>query len=208
MRAIVLSLLAMFASSSLLAADIDQDVLTHLQGQWAHIKYEMEKDKREKAFEKLVQEADKAASEHAHSPEILIWDGIILSSYAGEKGGLGALKLVKQAKELFETAIKFDPRALQGSAYTSLGSLYYQVPGWPIGFGSDKKARENLMRAIEINPDGIDSNYFYGDFLTQQNDREQARKVLQHALEAPARPGRELADKGRREEIEALLKTL
>jgi hypothetical protein len=55
-----------------------------------------------------------------------------------------------------------DPRALQGSAYTSLGSLYYQVPGWPIGFGDDKRAEAMLLKALEINPDGIDPNYFYG----------------------------------------------
>jgi hypothetical protein len=29
--------------------------------------------------------------------------------------------------------------------------------------------------------------------------------VLEHALEAPARPGRELADSGRREEVRAAL---
>ncbi|MFW1678746.1 hypothetical protein ACFVYJ_13325 [Pontibacter sp. JAM-7] len=208
MRSYVLLLLTLFASTSLLAAESEQGTLAYLQGQWAHIKYELDKDARETAFKALVAEADTAAMTYAKSAEILIWDGIILSSYAGEKGGLGALKLVKQAKTLFETAIQYNPGALQGSAYTSLGSLYYQVPGWPIGFGSDKKARENLLQALTINPNGIDSNYFFGDFLLQQNEAEQARKVLQHALEAPPRPGRELADQGRRAEIGALLKTL
>ena len=38
-----------------------------------------------------------------------------------------------------------DPKALDGSAYASLGSLFYQVPGWPIGFGDDKKAAESAL---------------------------------------------------------------
>jgi len=79
------------------------------------------------------------------------------------------------------------------------------VPGWPIGFGSDDKARELLEKALALNPDGIDSNYFYGDFLYRQGDRDGARRVLQKALKAPPRPGRALADEGRRKEIESLL---
>jgi Tfp pilus assembly protein PilF len=73
---------------------------------------------------------------------------------------------------------------------------------------SDKKARTYLQKALKINPDGIDSNFFYGDFLIEQNDKAQAKTVLQHALAAKNRPGRELADKGRRAEIETLLSTL
>ena len=54
-----------------------------------------------------------------------------------------------QAKKLFERAIKLDPAAMDGSAYTSLGSLYYQVPGWPVGFGDDDKAKEMLLKGLD-----------------------------------------------------------
>lgn len=92
-----------------------------------------------------------------------------------------------------------------GSAYTSLGSLYYQVPGWPLGFGNDDKAREMLRKGLAVNPDGIDANYFYGHFLLEQGEYADAVPVLEKALAAPARPGRELADQGRRSEIEQAL---
>ena len=107
-----------------------------------------------------------------------------------------------------EQSIEIDPTALLGSAYTSLGSLYYQVPGWPIGFGSDKKAKEFLAKSLEINPDGIDSNFFNADFLIEQNKKAEAKVLLEHALEASPRPGREVADNGRRQEIRALLDKL
>lgn len=77
---------------------------------------------------------------------MLIWSAIIDSSWAGAKGGLGALSLVKQARSDLEKAISIDPNALQGSAWTSLGALYYQVPGWPIGFGDKNKAEEMLKK--------------------------------------------------------------
>jgi len=102
---------------------------------------------------------------------------------------------------LFEKSITLDPTALDGSAYTSLGSLYYQVPPWPLAFGSDSKAEEFLKKALELNPDGIDPNYFYGDFLLQNNHYTEAKVYLEKALNAPERPGRASADAGRRAEI-------
>ena len=142
---------------------------------------------------------------YADRAEPEIWYGIIVASYAGAKGGLGALSLAKDAKQALERALALDPKALAGSAYTSLGSLYYQVPGWPIGFGDDKKARELLEVALTLNPDGIDPNFFYGDFLYRKGDYAGARKALDQALKAAPRPDRPLADEGRRKEVEELL---
>ncbi len=76
------------------------------------------------------------------------------------------------------------------------------MPGWPIGFGDKKKARAYLEKALQINPDGIDPNYFYADFLTEQGEYEKALQYFEKALAAPPRPGREDADAGRRQEIE------
>ena len=78
----------------------------------------------------------------------------------------------------------------------------------PIGFGDDDKAEWHLKRALTINPDGLDSLYFWGDYLHQQGRDAEARQALEKALQAPPRPGRELADAGRREEIRHLLSQL
>lgn len=177
--------------------------LKSLQTRWAEINYKAPAAEREAAFEKLAAEADKAVQAE-QAAELLTWRGIIYSTWAGAKGGLGALDLVKKAKADFEQSISLNPKALDGSAYTSLGSLYYQVPGWPIGFGDDEKAEQMLRQALQINPTGIDANYFYGDFLQREKRYSEAAAVLDKALKAPARPGRELADAGRRKEIEAL----
>ena len=133
-------------------------------------------------------------------------EGFVLFSLAGEKCGMGALGLVKRARADFEAAIKLYASALYGAAYTSLGALYYQVPGWPLGFGDDAAARTMLRKGLAIDPDGIDANYFYADFLRDQKDWAGARTAFQKALAAPARPGREVADAGRRQEAQAKLK--
>jgi tetratricopeptide (TPR) repeat protein len=188
-------------------AGLDED-LRALQDDWAVIKYQRPAAEREKAFAELTKNADAVRGRYPGRAEPQIWYGIIAASYAGARGGLGALSLAKDAKRALEQALEADPKALDGSAYTSLGSLYYQVPGWPIGFGDDGKARELLQKALALNPDGIDSNYFYGDFLVRQGDRDGARRALDKALKAPPRPGRALADEGRRKEIEALLASM
>ena len=186
------------------AGSVDDDVV-QLQHDWEVIRYQTPTAEREKRFEALAAKAHQIAEAQPARAEPLVWEGIIVSSWAGEKGGLGALGLVKQAKGLYEQAIDIDGKALDGSALNSLGVLYYKVPGWPIAFGDKDKARELLQKALAINPQGIDPNFFYGEFLVETKQPEQAVTYLERALQAAPRPGRQVADTGRREEVRALL---
>lgn len=173
-----------------------------LQHEWAHIKYAVKDEGQQEAqMEKLAAKAASISAQYPTYAEPKIWQAIILSTQAGIKGGLGALGLAKEAKTLLETAEKINANALHGSIYTSLGSLYYKVPGWPLGFGDDDKALAYLEQARALNPDGIDPNYFYGDYLIEQGKYKEALTVLRHALNAPDRPDRADADAGRRAEI-------
>lgn len=202
----VLAAILFFASGPA-AAGTAEDV-TRLQQGWAQIKYQVPAASQEPQFERLRSEAEQIAAHNPDSAEALIWYAIIESTYAGAKGGLGALKYVKNAKTTLERALAIDPEALSGSAYTSLGSLYYQVPGWPIGFGDNNKAQELLKKGLAVNPNGIDSNYFYGDYLLRIGDAANAELYLRKARQAPPRPGRALADEGRRGEIAQLLEKI
>ena len=185
-------------------ADFDADLLA-IQTRWADANYSARGDAKEAAFDKLMADAAAFSARNPGRAEPLIWEGIVLSTAAGVKGGLGALGLAKDSRAKLEAALKIDPKALQGSAYTSLGTLYHKVPGFPVGFGSDKTAKEYLEKALAINPDGIDANYFYGEFLYDDDDYAGARQHLEKALKAAPRPGRQSADEGRRKEIRALL---
>lgn len=193
---------------ALALGDAARQQLDGIQARWAEVNYKLPDKQREAAFADLAQQAAQAVTAEPAAAELRIWHGIVLSTYAGAKGGLGALDLVKKAKAELEEALKLDPKALDGSAYTSLGSLYYQVPGWPLGFGDDAKAEALLKQALAINPDGIDPNFFYGDFLLRKKRYPQAKAALEKALAAPDRAGRTAADEGRRSEIRQRLKDI
>lgn len=186
-------------------ADLDAELLT-IQQEWAVANYEIAAaDKREQALEALSKRAEAFSARYPQRAEPLIWEGIVLSTYAGARGGLGALGVAKRSRAKLEAAIAIDPRALDGSGLTSLGTLYYKVPGFPVGFGNHDKARKYLEQSLAINPNGIDPNYFYGEFLYEEGDKAGAIEHLEQALKAAPRPHRELADAGRRREIEALM---
>ncbi|PWK32954.1 MULTISPECIES: tetratricopeptide repeat protein [unclassified Pseudomonas] len=206
MKNIIACLLFGALSQSVWALDTaDQQRLNGIQQSWAHIQYELPEGQRTAAFEKLAAQASSFTQERQTVAEAWIWSGIVTSSWAGAQGGLGALSKVKEAKADLEKSLAIDPKALQGSAYTSLGALYDRVPGWPIGFGDSDKAEQLLELALRMNPSGIDSLYFWGDHLYRQKRYVEAKAALQKALLAAPRPGRETADAGRRKEIEALL---
>jgi tetratricopeptide (TPR) repeat protein len=203
--AMLLALAALAVAAPPVHAGPVEVAVAGLQRDWEVVRYQTPPAEREKRFEALAAKARKVSEEHPGRAEPLVWEGIIVSSLAGERGGLGALSLVKQAKSLYEAAIQIDGNALDGSAYNSLGVLYYKVPGWPVGFGDKAKARELLQKALVLNPKGIDPNYFFAEYLVETRHAPEAVSYLERALQAPPRPGREIADSGRKEEARQLL---
>lgn len=203
---------AMYTSLYLIAlvpltqAESINDSVSQLQKSWAQINYQVPtKEEKIKAFRILEKNADDFINEYPNHVELKIWKAIIMSTDAGVVNGFSSLGLLKQAKTLLLESIKVDASALSGSAYTSLASLYYQAPGWPVSFGNKTKAQTYFTKALEINPMGIDPNYFYGDFLYHQKKYVESKMHLNKALLAQPRLGRELADEGRRQEVRAVL---
>lgn len=197
---------SMIGSSAAIASP---SPLQQIQSEWAQCQYNSQNnDKKIECLEQTIIHNSNELKADPENAELTVWLAINKATLAGEKGGLGALSLAKESKRLLEQVIDKEPKTLNGSAYTSLGSLYYKVPGWPIGFGDDDKAEQMLKKALEINPRGIDPNYFYGDFLAEEGRKHEALVYLNRAQKAHPRPGRPLADQGRHQEIAAIIKRL
>ena len=104
------------------------DVVRPIQDQWAEIKYRSPEKQQAEQYQALAEKSRKLVEANPGAAGPLIWEGIVLSSEAGARGGLGALSLVKEARQRLEEAIKLNDKALDRSAYTSLATLYAKVP--------------------------------------------------------------------------------
>ena len=185
------------------------DAVRQVQAKWETIKFEVpEGDRQTDLMNALGKEADALVTHFPGRVEALIWDGVVTSERASMASPLTALGLAKRARDLLEQAYKIDPGVLDSGATTSLGVLYYRVPGFPIAFGDKARARQLLEQAVRLSPQGMDALYFYGDFLMSQNENAQAIVVFQRALKLPPQKDRPLWDKNRRLMIEELLEKM
>ncbi len=189
-------------------ADMKQDVKTINDG-WAHIAYEVKGSSTQtKALDKLAHDAAVIVARYPGKAEPLLWQGIVTSEQANRANFFHQLGLAKQARDILAKAYAADPKVANGGAAMSLGVLYYKVPGSPIGFGDTEKAKKLLKEALALDPQGMDANYFYADFLHDQGDDKSARLFAEKALRAPHDASRPAWDAGRRREIQALLAKL
>ena len=184
-----------------------EDLVRPIQERWAEIKYRVPENERAEQFRELAQQARNLAGKNPYLAEPLVWEGIVLAAGAEASYGLEAYWLARKAKETFEESLKLDEKALNGAAYTGLARLHARALLWPFGFGSKNQAHADkyFRKSLAINPNGIDPNFYYGEYLLGRYRLPEARDRLARALKAPVRPGRELADSGRREEIQAAL---
>lgn len=196
------------SAATLLHAAPGDELIRPIQDRWAEIKYTLPVQEQADRYHELAAQAHQLSRTNPNLAAALIWEAIVVSSEAGVRGGLDGLSLAKKARTLLEESLKLDERALDGSAYTSLATLYAKVPRWPIGFGDKGRAEALFLKSLAVNPDGIDPNFFYGEYLIDRDHKAEARRYLEKALAAPARPGRELADQGRHQEIRVLLAKL
>ncbi len=206
---VFLMCLSVLLAAGAQAASLDEEVQKLARG-WDHAAFEISgQDEQLAALDSLEAQAAALAGQYPKDIEPLAWKAIILSTKANAAEGMKALDFAGAARKQLEKVAAINPDPLgDGAIYAMLGAIYDGVPGFPIGFGDKGKARKYLQKALEQHPTGADANYFYGVYLAGQKRYKEANQVLRTALRAPARPGREIADKGRRADISEELKAI
>jgi hypothetical protein len=184
--------------------------LLRLAQDWEHVKLQViDRGDQERKMAVLALRAGKIAEQYENIPDPIVWVGIITSeeaSLANENGSpLKAFELAKRARDVLEMVEKTDPMTMDAAAPATLGLLYDRVPGFPMGFGDKVKARLYLQEAVRYAPDGLDANFFYGDFLYKHGEQCEALKVLERALTLPELSNRQLWDKSLRAAIRRIL---
>ncbi|ESS72207.1 hypothetical protein MGMO_66c00460 [Methyloglobulus morosus KoM1] len=176
-----------------------------IESEWASIYYTLPKSSQEGAYDALLKKATKLTEQHPNSSELLFWQAVILATNAELQDGFTALNAIHKSRDLLLQSIKMNPQTANGSAYVTLGTLYYMAPKWPIAFGDTEKAEQMFQAALKINPNGIDANYFYGDFLRANNHPTEAEIYFEKALSAPSRDDQLFADNKLKDEVKLAL---
>ncbi|HXH64033.1 MAG TPA: hypothetical protein VNH42_00830 [Mariprofundaceae bacterium] len=197
------------ASPAMAADDAMMQQVAQLQHEWAVANYQTPDKDKEAAFKSLVDKASALTARYPDRAEPKIWEAIIRAGYAGAMGGLksmfSAMPQMNKGRDLLLAAEKIDPKAMDGSVYTTLGSFYYMVPGGFIGFGDDDKALAYLNRAMEIAPNDMDANYFMGDYWLHEKKYAKAVPYFEKVLALPDVASRPIYSKGRKAEAAAKL---
>lgn len=186
-----------------------QDQIASIQSikdEWETAFYALPQEQQESALASIGIRASGYLKTNPEIAEPYIVLALIECSLAANEGGFSALGHVKKARELTQKAIAINPLAMDGSAYVILGNLYYRLPGWPISFGDNDIAKSYLETAIRMFPEGLDTNYFYGDFLLDEENPKAAIPYLERADRAPVRSASRLSDLKLKEELKVSLK--
>jgi len=168
--------------SQLSFAEVMQARVSEIESTWMHVDEKQEKLERKNIFLQLVGDVTEVVVDFPGYAEPLILKSAILLTIAEDAANYSSLGLVKQAKKLLQRAVGINPEASEGSALVTLGVLYYKVPGWPIAFGDDAKAEDYLLQALQVNPEGVDTNYYYAEFLIEQGKANEARPFLNKVI--------------------------
>ncbi|MES3048561.1 MULTISPECIES: hypothetical protein [Sphingomonas] len=177
-----------------------------INDQWAHIRYQVaDRNEQYRQLDALAGQAAQVSARYPGRAEPLLWQGIVVSEEAARASVLKQLGFARSARDILERAQGIDPNIADGGVKMSLGVLYYRVPGFPIGFGSTTKARALLEAALKQDPNGLDNNFFYADFLNDEGHPAQAKQYVLRGLQAPVNRDRPVWDAGRRAEMRALL---
>lgn len=199
---------ALMLVSNACFADSLHDALNGIESEWATIHYGLPKAKQQIAYPALLDKIKLLTAQYPNDAGVIYWQALVKASYANYQNPVAALQAVHEVRDLLTKAIAINPQVMNGAAYIVLGTLYDKVPSWPIGFGDDNTAKSMLETALKINPNGIVSNYFYGQFLLTHDDEPAAERYFNKALAAPIRAEQIYADSQMRHNVERELKKL
>jgi len=161
---------------------------------------------RKGALEQGISAARVAIALDAGRPEGHFWLAANMGALAESFGLRQGLKYRGAIRDALETVLEIDPAFQDGSADRALGRWYFKVPG--LFGGSNRKSEEHLRKSLAYNPRSVISHLFLADTLADMGRKDDARKELQAALDAPYDPDWAPEDRRFEEQARQLLAKL
>lgn len=199
-KIIALSFITLSLPNNLFAADLKK-----VQAEITFIEHDKNKDlaAKIKAYDQLFHSID-----DNDVAENMAWKGVTKAAQTkfikDEEGKFAALSNVKISKKYLLAAVEKSRCVANGAALNALGTIHYRVPPWPIGFGSDTKARSYFEEAIKCFPNNPDIIWRRAEFLADNGEAEKALTDLKKASKLLAKRARS-EDKYKKLDVEKLI---
>jgi tetratricopeptide (TPR) repeat protein len=186
--------------------NLDAEFASIAQG-WDEARYGISDERTQiVALGLLTVQLASLAERYPCDARIRVWQGVILAGEADDSDWIDALRLAGEARSVLQSVsgAPLDRDATIMREVT-LGALYAQAPPFPISFGDAREAEAHFRRALAVDPNGLEPNYYFADFLFRQHRYREANTVAQTALRAAPRANRDLGDRGERGDLTELL---
>jgi hypothetical protein len=204
---ILMLLLAMVATSATAArASTVDESLIDIEQRWAGAVFESKGRQQNKALVTLLGDVRKLATSHGDNAKAVAWHGIIAHECVRNHCKSNSSSLRREARDALLKAESLGPGPLRSLVYGNLGGLYAHTSSMFGGFGSKVRGISYMWKAIVVDPDGLDANYLYAELLVDEKRYRDAHEVLLKASTTIVRPEHERADRGRRDQVIALLR--
>jgi hypothetical protein len=191
------------AAAATAAADSLDDELEALVGDYDTVRFDTSNDEaRSKALTTLIQRAASLAKQHPSRGEPLAWKGIVEADLSARERSLGQ---AKNARKTLEASLAILPNSSAPDAYSTLGAMYANMPGFPLAFGDKKKARVHFQQCLTLDAKHVGCNINYASLLLKQEDFAGAIKHANAGIAGLPRPGRDKADKASRGSAETII---
>lgn len=153
--------------------------------QFYHAVRESDVDARIKLYGKGIEWAEKAIAIDSKNLPGNFWKASALGRQGLDIGKMKALGSARTIEKHFQAVLDNDEKYERATAHQGIGRLYFELPGWPISFGSNKKALEHLKKAVELQPDHLGHRVYYAQVLVKMGDKAEARKQLDFYFAQP-----------------------
>ena len=153
---------------------------------------ETDKEKRIEKYQRAIDAAEQATKVNPKSASGHFWRAAAIGRQGLDKGVLKALNNASTMRDSLEITIEKNEKIERGAAHRALGRLYYELPGFPLSFGNNKKALEHLEKAYAIGPQEPANNAYYAQMLVKNGKKDEAKKYIDYVLAYPVKPEHKL----------------
>jgi tetratricopeptide (TPR) repeat protein len=139
---------------------------------------------RERSLARALEITEQALTEAPRNPSALIGYAASHGEAALHANPLKALGYASRLEKVLLTLLEVAPEYEGYAADRGLGILYHAAPAF-ISVGSNRKAREHFLAALKGNPNHPGNLIGYAEFLFDEGDKEEARRLASRLLSAP-----------------------